>query len=235
MPATTAPKTFSALLERTREPMRWVIARVPFDAGKVWGKRGQIRIQGQINGFAFRSTLFPTRQGQHFLIVNKKMQAGAKVSPGATARFQLAPDTAPRKISAPPKELLSQLKQSRRLMKFYESLSNSLRNDLSTWILQGKQQETRERRGAQMAERLMEIMEAERELPPMMQMVFRQSPGANQAWEKLSPSHRRSHLFRVFSSRDPELRARNVARCAEDLLAGSGRDAKRRALRAEEE
>lgn len=220
MTATAATKAFSAVLERTREPMRWVIARMPFEAAKVWGKRGQIRVEGQINGFDFRSTLFPTRQGQHFLIVNKKMQAGAKTSPGATARFRLSPDTAPSEIPAPPKELLSQLKQSRRLMKFYESLNDSMRNDLSKWILQAKQQDTRRRRGAQMAERLMEVMEAEGELPPMMQMVFRANPGAKAAWEKLSPSHRRSRLFRVFSSRDPDLRARNVARWVEEMLGG---------------
>src|SRR6266853_2969476 len=149
-------KIFDAVLERTSDRLRWVIARVPIDVHKVWTKRGQLRIQGEINGFNFSSTLFPTRRGEHFLIVNKKMQAGAKTAPGLTARFRLVPDTVPRPTAAPPKELLLVLKQSRRLLTFYESLPSSWRNDIARRISQGKHEETRRRRAQQMAERLLE-------------------------------------------------------------------------------
>jgi hypothetical protein len=37
-------KTFAAVLERTPDRLRWVIARVPFDAAALWGKRGQIKV-----------------------------------------------------------------------------------------------------------------------------------------------------------------------------------------------
>src|SRR6476646_10560637 len=101
MPASTpasrsVSKTFEAVLERTPDRLRWVIARIPFDAAKLWGKRGQIRIQGEINGFAFSTTLFPTGEGRHLLIVNKKMQTGGKTAPGLAAKFRLQPDTTPR-------------------------------------------------------------------------------------------------------------------------------------------
>ena len=46
-------KTFEAVLERTADRLRWVIARIPIDLAKIWGKRGQIKVQGEINGFAF--------------------------------------------------------------------------------------------------------------------------------------------------------------------------------------
>jgi uncharacterized protein YdeI (YjbR/CyaY-like superfamily) len=149
------------------------------------------------------------------------MQAGGKAAPGMTAKFQLAPDTVPRERVAPPRELLRELKQSRRVMKFYESLSDSRRHDISKWIVQGKQEETRLRRARQIVDRLMETMEAEHELPPMMQLVFRQNPRAGAAWESLSPSHRRAHLFRIFHYRDPESRARCVAKCVEEMLGDS--------------
>ncbi|MGC2698135.1 MAG: YdeI/OmpD-associated family protein [Candidatus Angelobacter sp.] len=235
MPTTPGTKTFAALLERTRNPLRWVIVRVPFNLANVWGKRGQIRVQGEINGFAFRSTLFPTGKGEHFLIVNKRMQAGAKTALGSTARFRLFPDTAPREVYAPPKELLRELKQSRRVMKFYESLSDSQRNDISKWIAQAKQEETRMRRSQQMAERLMETLEAERELPPIMQAVFRRSPGAQAAWERLSPSHRRAHLFRVFYYRDPQSRAQYAAKCVEEMLTGRKAVSERKKLISDED
>src|SRR6478672_13315613 len=174
MPASTpasrpVSKTFEAMLERTPDRLRWVIARIPFDAAKLWGKRGQIGIQGEINGFAFRTTLFPTGEGRHFLIVNKKMQTGGKTAPGLAAKFRLQPDTTPRVAAPPSKELLRELAQSRRLQKFYESLSNSTRRDIAAWIAQGKQEATRRRRAQQLAVRLMETMEAERELPPMIE------------------------------------------------------------------
>jgi uncharacterized protein YdeI (YjbR/CyaY-like superfamily) len=213
-------KKFEAVLERTHDRLRWVIARLPFDAAETWGTRGQIRVQGEINGFNFRTTLFPNGQGGHFLIVNKQMQAGGKTAPGLTARFQLTPDTAPRKAAQPPHELLRELAQSKRLLKFYESLGKSRRNYIAGWIAEGKQTETRVRRARQMAERMMETLEAERELPPMMQLAFRQNPLAREKWEQMPASHRRQHLFSIFYYREPESRARRFAKAMEEMLHG---------------
>ncbi len=210
-------KIFDAVLERTSDRLRWVIARVPIDVHKVWAKRGQLRIQGEINGFNFSSTLFPTRRGEHFLIVNKKMQAGAKTAPGLTARFRLVPDTVPRPTAAPPKELLLVLKQSRRLLKFYESLPSSWRNDIARRISQGKHEETRRRRAQQMAERLLETLEAERDLPPLLAMALRQNAKAGAAWAKMSPSQRRRHLMSIFYYRNPESRARRIAKWMDEI------------------
>src|SRR5207342_3491785 len=150
---------FESVLERTPDRLRWVIARLPIDAAKIWGKRGQLRIKGEINGFAFSSTLFPAGDGTHFLIVNKKLLSGGKTAAGLTAKFRLQPDTTPRPVVAPPREMISELGQSKRLLKFYESLNNSTRHEIAKWIAQGKQEETRRRRARQMAERLMETME----------------------------------------------------------------------------
>ncbi len=213
-----APKTFEAVLERTTNRLGWVIARIPFDAAKVWGKRGQLRIQGEINGFAFSTTLFPTGEGRHFLLVNKKMLSGGKTAPGLTAKFRLQPDTTPRPPVPAPKELLRELGESKRLLKFFESLNPSRRNEIAKWIAESRNEETRRRRARQIAERLMETMEAERDLPPMMQLAFRQNPKAHEEWERMSPSHRRAHLLAIFYYRTPESRARRIAKCMEDLM-----------------
>jgi uncharacterized protein YdeI (YjbR/CyaY-like superfamily) len=216
--AKPAVKTFEAVLERTPDRLRWVIARLPFDSAKAWGKRGQLRIKGEINGFAFSGTLFPTGSGTHFLIVNKKLLAGGKTAAGLKAKFRLQPDTTPRPAAPRAKELLRELGQSKRLLKFFESLSPSRRNEIAKWIAQCKTSEARTRRSQQIAERLMETMEAERELPPIMQMAFRQNARAAEQWQRMSPSHRRAHLFRIFYYREPEARANRVAKCLEELL-----------------
>jgi hypothetical protein len=134
--AKLAPKTFEAVLERTANRLGWVIARIPFDAAKVWGKRGQLRIQGEI--FAFSTTLFPTGEGRHFLLVNKKMLSGAKAAPGLTVKFRLRPDTTPRITVSSPAELLRELGQSKRLLKFYESLNPSRRREIAKWVAECK-------------------------------------------------------------------------------------------------
>src|SRR5262249_33416564 len=175
-------KTFHALLEKSANNLGWTIIRVPLDVAKVWGVRGQLKIKGEINGFPFETSLFPTGKGYHTLLVNKKMQQGASARAGMKAKFRIEPDTATRTV-APPKELLHVLGQSKRLSKFYESFNYSTRREIARWISLGKQPETRVRRSQQMAVRLMETIEAERELPPLIERALALNPLARQGWQ----------------------------------------------------
>ena len=221
-----AVKTFEAILERRSDDrLYWTIVRIPFDAVKLWGKRGQLRVKGEINGFPFCSTLFPTGNGSHMLTVNKKMQAGGKVTAGGKARFRLEPDTTPRKVK-PSAELIAVLRQSKQLQKFFDSLSYSIRRFLADLVAQGKHTETRQRRAEQTAEHLMETMEAERELPPMIQIAFRQNPKARAGWELMSPSRRRAQLLSIFYYRNPESRARRLAKAMKEMVAYADKRAK---------
>jgi len=120
--------------------------------------------------------------------------------------------------------LLSELAQSKRLLKFFESFSPSRRHELSKWIAQCKTSEARKRRSERLAEWLMETMEAELALPPIMQLAFRQNPKACAEWNRMSPSHRRAHLISIFHYREPEARARRLAKMVEEI-AGRKREA----------
>src|SRR3974390_3176036 len=99
-----AAKTFTALLEPDGTQMRWVIARVPFDIAKVWPERRGRRVRGDIEGFPFRTSLFPDprEKGRQILLVNKQMQTGAHVRPGSKARIRLEPDLEERPTLIPP-------------------------------------------------------------------------------------------------------------------------------------
>jgi Domain of unknown function (DUF1905)/Bacteriocin-protection, YdeI or OmpD-Associated len=211
-------RKFSALLERSGDRLNWTIVRVPLDVAKVWGVRGQLRVNGQINGFEFRTSLFPTGKGSHILMVNKKMQSGGKTAPGMTAKFHLEPDTAPREVT-PPAELVRALRESKALEKYYQSLNYSARQQIAQWVGEGKQSETRRRRAEQIAERLMLVMDAERELPPVLQATFRGNPKALAGWELMPPSHRRWHLLGIFGYRSPEARARRLAKAVAEMVA----------------
>jgi uncharacterized protein YdeI (YjbR/CyaY-like superfamily) len=151
------------------------------------------------------------------MIVNKKMQSGGKTTVGMKARFRLEPDAAPREIAVPA-EWEKMLRESKRMAKFFESLNFSTRREIARWIGGAKHAETRRRRGEQMAERMMLVMEGERELPPVLAVALAHNPKARAGWDLMPRSHRRFHLFGIFGYTNPESRARRVAKAIEMML-----------------
>ena len=212
-----APRTFQATLERIDSPLKWVMVRVPFDAAKVWGKRGQLKVKGEINGFAFRSSLFPDGKGGHRLLVNKQMQRGAKAAPGMNAKFRLEPDNAVRVVSVP-SELVRELSQERSLRRWFDGLSHSVRTDICRGIVQAKNSAVRQRRAERIAECLLATMEAERELPPAFQNALTQNSLAREGWQLMSPARRRSHLLGTFYYRGLDARARRMGKAINEAV-----------------
>lgn len=98
------PKTFRATLESTGTSLRWVIARIPVDLKRTWPGWSNRRVRGEINGFAIRTTLFPGPKGSGglTLLVNKRMQAGARAKPGDSVRILLEPDLEEKPATVPP-------------------------------------------------------------------------------------------------------------------------------------
>jgi len=216
--STPAAKRFDARLERLRSRLNWIIVRIPFDAAKAWGLRGQIKVKGEINGFAFRTSLFPTRAGWHFLLINKRMQNGARAVEGSVARFQMELDSEERTVTIPD-ELKRILSEGRSLRSWYEGLNYSTRNDIAKWVTEPKGGDARIRRAEQIAERLLAVMEAERELPPILQVAFARHPRAREGWDRMSVSRRRGHLFGIFYYRTPDARARRIDKMLDDANA----------------
>ncbi len=216
--AKSQARPFAATLERGNQRLGWTIVRVPFDAAKLWGTRGQIRVRGEINGFPFQTSLFPDGTGRHILLVNQRMQKGAKVGLGGTAQFRLEPDTQERRITAPV-ELTRVLSEDRALVRWFNGLNFSMRKYITEWVADVKSAAARERRAMQIAERLLATMEAEIELPPMIRTAFARNPRAWEGWSLMSPSHRRAHLLGIFYYRDPQAQARRVAKALEDAYA----------------
>lgn len=210
-------KSFEATLDRGAGRLNWVIARIPFDVSKVWGTRAILRVRGSINGFAFRTSLFPTGDGRHVMLVNKKMQAGAKAGVGAAARFTLEPDTAPPTVTMP-EELDRALSEVRALRRWYDQLNASTRKYTAAWVSEVKSPESRERRAAQLAERLLATMEAERELPPVLRGAFARDPRAYEGWKQMSVAQRRGHLLAIFYYRDPKAQARRAAQAVREAF-----------------
>ena len=208
------PKTFSAPLELLRSRLNWVIVRIPFDVRKAWTIRGRLKVKGEINGFSFRTSLFATRDRGHFLLINKRMQRGAKAVLGSIAKIRLEPDTEERTVSVPP-ELNRVLAEDRSLVRWFDKLNYSTRKWIVDSVTDPKSHEARQRRAEQVAEQLLSTMEAERELPPILRRAFADNPLAAKGWDLMTAVQRRSLLLAIFYYRNPDARARRLEKVLE--------------------
>jgi uncharacterized protein YdeI (YjbR/CyaY-like superfamily) len=210
-------KRFRGVLEPDNTNLKWTIVKLPFDPRNAWPTRNRLRIRGTINGFAFRTSLFGSAQGGHYLLVNKQMQKGSGVGMGGMAEIALEPDLEERATAVPP-ELAKLLRQHSKLRKWYEQLSPSAHADIARTINGPKSPEARLRRAEQTAERLMLAMEGERELPPILQMEFARCPQARAGWDAMTPVQRRGHLLGIFYYQSPEAREKRARKAVEEAL-----------------
>jgi uncharacterized protein YdeI (YjbR/CyaY-like superfamily) len=215
--AKSPAKSFTAILEREHSGLGWVIARIPFDVQKAWKMRGRVKVCGEINGFAFRTTLFSDGKGGHFLLVNKKMQKGGRVVAGTPGKFRLEPDTALREINVPA-ELKKFLAEDREMREWFGKLSFSFRKYLSTQITDVKSAEARSRRAEQTAELILATMEGEREVPPILQAAFARDGRARVGWNLMTPTQRRGNLMAIFYYKSPESRAKRLAKVIQEAV-----------------
>jgi len=215
-------KSFKATLEPIPSRLGWTIIRIPFGVSKAWGTRGNVRVKGEINGFAFRASVFPTSEGYHGMLIKKSMQAGANASVGDTAHFRLVPDTA-RPVATIPPELQRILNEDRSFRRWFDQLTSSMRKWIYYWVVNVKSSEARVRRAERVAEQLLSTMEAELDLPPILKLAFARDPRAYQGWQSMTVLQRRHYLLGIFYCRTPESRDRRIAKMLEDALARNDR------------
>jgi len=214
--AKTQTKTFRAVLESLGPALGWTIVRVPFVPHEAWKQMLRLRVRGEVNGFAFRTSLFPvTGGGGYFLLVNKAVQRGAVIALGDMAEFRLEPDMEARAAELPD-ELAVLLDGEEGLREWYDDLTEYTRREIGRWVLGVKSDEARMRRAEQMAERLLATMEGETELPPVIAVAFRRRPKAKAGWEKMTPVQRRNGLMAVFYYQTPEAREKRVAKLCDE-------------------
>jgi len=102
--------------------------------------------------------------------------------------------------------LARELRQSKRLQKFFNSLPESSRQQIDREVREVKKEETRQRRAQHAAEYLMEAMEAELDPPPLIKTAFARNAKARRGWKLMPQSLRRQYLIAIFHSRYAETR-----------------------------
>lgn len=220
---TSSARSFTALLEPDGTALRWVVARVPFDIARAWPERRGRRVRGTVEGFAFRTSLFPDPRGSGtVLLVNKAMQAGAGVRVGARVRITLEPDLEQRPANLPP-ALAKILRGNRQLERWFGQLSASMRREIGKWADEPKSADARHKRAEKIAERLYLAMEGEKEPPPVLRAMFQRQPLALAGWKALTPTQRRHHLLGIFYYETTDARERRAAKAVEDALHAAAR------------
>ncbi len=137
-------KRFRVLLEKHESSAATGIA-IPFDVHKVFGSRARVPVSGTINGFPFRSSIFPMGDGHHYMAVNKETRAGAQAKAGDTITVVMQRDDEPRIITPPP-DFARALKANKPALAAWDKLSYTYKKEYVQAIEEAKKPETRTRR-----------------------------------------------------------------------------------------
>ena len=118
---------------------------IPFDVEKAFGTRGRTPVRGTINGFPFRTSIFPRSGGEFYMVVNRVMRTGANVKAGDRVEVILERDDQPRLVKVP-SDLARAIRESRAAEQKWKKLSYSHQKEWVTAIEAAKKPETRTRR-----------------------------------------------------------------------------------------
>ena len=150
-------RRFRAVLEKDQDSSATAIA-IPFNVEKAFGARGRVPVRGTLNGYAFRSSIFPMGGGCFWLVVNKGLREGAKIKAGDTISVALERDDEPRTVT-PPDDLARALKSNKAALAAWEKLSYTHRKEHARAVEEARKPETRARR----IEKAIAMLSAEKE------------------------------------------------------------------------
>jgi Domain of unknown function (DUF1905)/Bacteriocin-protection, YdeI or OmpD-Associated len=152
-------KRFQAKLQSQGPSGAWTRLNISFDVEKAFGSRGRVSVKGTINGFAFRTSVFPNGDGTHHMMVNKAMQQGAKAGPGDKVKLTLERDDQPRTVEIPPAMAIA-LATNAAAKAAFVKLAPSHKQEFVGWVNEAKQEATRLRR----LEKMLQMLKAGKKL-----------------------------------------------------------------------
>jgi Domain of unknown function (DUF1905)/Bacteriocin-protection, YdeI or OmpD-Associated len=145
--------SFQAKLIRPEGIGTWTYIDLPFDAVTAFGKKGQVRVQGTIDGQAYRSTAMPHGDGRHYLVVNRTIRDAAGADVGSTVHVVMEVDSAKRTVTVPA-DFTRALAANPAAKKEFKGFPYPHQKEMVEWIRDAKRAETRKRRIALAIERL---------------------------------------------------------------------------------
>ena len=123
----------------------WTFLVLPKGASAKLPTRGQVVIDGTLNGAAFQATLDPDGQKSHWLKVSRKLRDAAAAQVGDEVALEIAPATKEPEPKVPP-DLRKALALTPEAKAVWLDITLAGRRDWIHWITSAKQAETRARR-----------------------------------------------------------------------------------------
>jgi len=123
----------------------WTIARLPESASAKLPSRGQVMVEGTINGAHFQSPLEPDGRGSHWLRIDESIGQAAHIQPGQTATLEIEPS---KNWPEPevPADLRKALAAAPEAHALWEQVTPLARWEWIRWTRSTGRQETRQRR-----------------------------------------------------------------------------------------
>ena len=107
---------------------------------------GRIKITGTINGFTFKTTLMPVKNGLHLLYVNMIALKGGETALGKTAAFIICQDTSkPVEEMFPMHDALKKELIENNLLQVFHALTLARKKDILKYLYKVKAKETLKR------------------------------------------------------------------------------------------
>ena len=125
---------------------KWTLLRLPAKASKMLPSRGQVAIQGTINGHRFQTVLEPDGIAGHWMKVDRKLQRSAAVSVGDIATLEVAPRDEWPEPDVPPDFETALAAAPRKIQDMWNEITPMARWEWVRWVNATQNPETRQRR-----------------------------------------------------------------------------------------
>jgi len=146
---------FNATLKQPEGESAWMYVDVPADLTAAFGKLGQMKVKGTVNGEYFSSTALPRADGTHYLVIHHATRLKAGAFLGDTVHVVLESDREVRVIT-PPQDLATALDALPAAKLAFAALSFSDQKEFVEWIESAKKEATRKKRVLMALEMLLE-------------------------------------------------------------------------------
>lgn len=136
---------FEALLIKPDAVGAWTYITIPFDVEQNFGSKSRVMVKGTINGIAYKGTLMPHGNGEHYMVVNKSLREAAQVTAGSMASVTMERDAEARTVPVP-EDLVQELTAHPEAEAIFNQFSYSCQKEYVDWIDSAKKAETRQSR-----------------------------------------------------------------------------------------
>jgi len=140
---------FSATLHRPKEAAKsdsWTFLKLSRGASSRLPSRGQVTVDGTLNGVSFQTTLDPDGEGGHWLKVERKLRESAGAVAGDVVTVEIAPVAEEPEPKLPPDLRKALAAAPPKAQEIWSDITPAARRDFIHWITSGKKAETRVKR-----------------------------------------------------------------------------------------